>query len=174
MRRVFAVSVIALATVCIALSTQAMGEKLGGAKVASRQEARDFTLTSIDGKIIKLSDYKGKVLILDFWATWCPPCRAEIPDFVALQDQYGKKGLQIVGISVDQGGAAVVKPFAKENNINYPILLTDGKVEAAYGGIRGIPTTFVIDREGNIRNKYVGFTAKGVFEKDIVALLKEE
>lgn len=133
--------------------------------------APQFTLKDINGRNVNLADYKGKVIILDFWATWCPPCRDEIPDFIALQNEYGKKGLQVIGISVDREGVKVVKPFYEKMGMNYPVLLTDGKVETAYGGIRAIPTTFIIDKKGSIAKKYVGFQPKSVFEKDIKGLL---
>lgn len=133
--------------------------------------APQFTLDDINGKSVSLNDYKGKVIILDFWATWCPPCREEIPDFIALQNEYGKKGLQIIGIAVDRDGIKSVKPFYENMGMNYPVLLTDGKVESRYGGIRAIPTTFIIDKKGSIVKKYVGFQSKAVFEKEIKELL---
>jgi peroxiredoxin len=134
--------------------------------------AASWELKDVDGKTVKLSDFKGKVVILDFWATWCPPCRAEIPSFVELQDKYKDKGLQIIGISVDQDGAKVLKPFIEQNKINYPIILADEKVQSDYGGIEGIPTTFIIDKEGKISAKHVGLTQKAEFEKEIEPLLK--
>ncbi|MBC7542371.1 MAG: TlpA family protein disulfide reductase [Candidatus Sericytochromatia bacterium] len=151
----------------------ATGVMAAPALAADPKPAANFSLPNADGgKPIKLSDYKGKVVILDFWATWCPPCRQEIPDFVSLQKQYGAKGLQIVGIALDQEGADVVKPFAKENHINYPIALdTKSSVPALYGGVRGIPTTFVIDRKGNIVKKFVGAESRAKFEAEIKALL---
>ncbi len=120
---------------------------------------------------VKLSDFKGKVVIVDFWATWCPPCRAEIPDFIALQDKYGKQGLVIVGISVDQGGAPVVASFAEKTKINYQLVLADDNVAQDYGVSEGIPTTFVIDRKGNIIAKHLGETAPDIFEKEIKSAL---
>ena len=135
-------------------------------------KAPEFTLkTAKDGKTVKLSDFKGKVRIVDFWATWCPPCRGEIPHFVALQKKYQKKGLEVIGLSVDRDGPEVVNKFAKEQGINYTSLMADDTVMSAYGGIRGIPTTFVIDREGNIVKKYVGGTEEAEFEKVIKDLL---
>ena len=130
-----------------------------------------WELKNLDGKSVKLSDFKGKVVILDFWATWCPPCRAEIPNFVALQKQYGDKGLQVVGISLDQGGVNPVAAFAKGQGINYPIVMGDEDVAHQYGDIQGIPTTFVIDPKGNIVEKHVGFTEKTAFEDEIKKLL---
>ena len=133
--------------------------------------APDFTLPDINGKMVSLKDFRGKVLILDFWATWCPPCRQEIPQFVDLYSQYKEKGFEIIGIALDQEGEKVVKPFSQNYNIKYPILIGGEEVSEIYGGIRGIPTTFVIDRKGNIVKKYVGFRDREVFEEDIKALL---
>ncbi len=132
-----------------------------------------FTLQDLEGNNVSLADFKGKVVILDFWATWCPPCIKEIPDFIDLYEQYKDKGFAMVGISLDQAGISVVKSFAQRFKINYPILMNDGRVDKAYGGITSIPTTFVIDSAGNIRKKYVGYIEKSVFEADIKALLPE-
>ncbi|MDB5097947.1 MAG: alkyl hydroperoxide reductase [Cyanobacteria bacterium RYN_339] len=144
---------------------------MGNSADAANQAPAFALKSATDGKVQKLSDLKGKVVVVDFWATWCPPCRAEIPDFVALQKQYGPKGLQIVGVSVDKGGTAEVVKFMKANSINYPILMSDGATESAYGGIRAIPTTFLIDKKGNVAHKFIGGTARDVFEKEIKALL---
>jgi len=136
--------------------------------------APDFDLPDVNGKRVKLSNFKGKVIILDFWATWCPPCRAEIPGFIELYKKYKDKGVEIIGISLDEGGVKDVLPFMKEFGINYTILIGNYKVTQDYGGIRGIPTTFVIDKKGNIRAKYVGYRPKEVFERDIIMLLNEK
>ncbi len=136
--------------------------------------APDFELPDVNGKKVRLSDFKGKIIILDFWATWCPPCRAEIPGFVELYKKYKDKGVEIIGISLDEGGVKDVVPFMKEFGINYHVLIGNYKVTQDYGGIRGIPTTFVIDRKGNIRAKYVGYRPKEVFERDIITLLNEK
>jgi len=135
--------------------------------------APSFTLQDLNGKTVSLSDFQGKVVVLDFWATWCPPCVMEIPHFIELYEQYKDQGFAIVGISLDRGGISVVKSFAQKYRVNYPILMTDGQVDKAYGGIPSIPTTFVIDSAGNIRQKYVGYQEKAVFEADIKALLAE-
>ncbi len=138
----------------------------------NRMPAAQFQLTDIAGKPVSLSALKGKVVILDFWATWCPPCRQEIPHFKELYAQYKERGLEIVGLSVDDSSAEVVS-FVKENKIGYPVAMADGALQKAYGGIRGIPTTFMLDKRGAIAKKYVGYQDKSVFESDIVALLNE-
>jgi len=136
--------------------------------------APDFELLDVNGKKVRLSDFKGKVIILNFWATWCPPCRAEIPGFIELYKKYKDKGVEIIGISLDEGGVRDVFPFMKEFGINYQVLIGNYKVTQDYGGIRGIPTTFVIDKKGNIRAKYVGYRPKEGFERDIIMLLNEK
>lgn len=130
-----------------------------------------WDLKDVKGNSVKLSDFKGKVVILDFWATWCPPCRAEIPHFIGLQEKYGKQGLVVVGVSVDEGGPEVVSSFVKANKINYPIVLGDLDVAQLYDATEGIPTTFVIDRTGNIVAKHLGFTDSDIFEKEIKSVL---
>ena len=128
-----------------------------------------FSLESTDGKTISLKDYKGKIVILDFWATWCGPCRRGIPDLVSLQDKY-KNDLRVIGISLDSDTKSDVILFAKKFNINYPILYGDQQVTQDYGGIEAIPTTIVIDQNGEIVAKYVGLVNKETFAKQIEAL----
>jgi len=136
--------------------------------------APDFTLPDINGVNVKLSDLKGKVVALNFWATWCGPCRKEIPDFIELQNIYGKEGLQFVGIALDDGGASVIKPFAEKLKMNYPVLVGNETVTAAYGGMNAIPVTILIDKKGNLRGKFVGMRTKAVMESLILPLLKEK
>ena len=133
--------------------------------------APQWQLMDLDDKPVKLSDFKGKVVVLNFWATWCAPCRKEIPTFVALQKQYGAKGLVIIGASLDQGGTKTVKPFVGKTGINYPVVLADQKTADAYGGIQVVPTTFVIDRQGKIVAKHEGDTDRAVFQSEIKSLL---
>ncbi len=163
---------VALVTACVAAPAPALAESAARPKLAPISKANDFSLKrSSDGKALKLSDLKGKVRLVDFWATWCPPCREEIPGFIDLQKKYGAKGLEVIGVSVDRGGPAVVNAFVKEHGINYTSLMSDAATESAYGGIRSIPTTFLIDREGNIVKKYLGARPVTEFEADIKALL---
>ena len=133
-----------------------------------------WSLKDITGKTIQSSDLKGKVVILDFWATWCGPCHEEIPGFIALKKQYGDQGLEVVGTSVDEGGAAVVKKFADNIGFNYPVGLADDKIQETFGGIDVLPTTLILDRQGRIAYKHVGFTEKSEFEKEIKTLLSKK
>lgn len=135
-------------------------------------KAPAWKLKDIEGHEVSSADFKGKVVVIDFWATWCPPCRAEIPGYIVLQKKYADQGLVIIGISVDENGAQAVKPFAKAKGINYKMLLSEDTVVAAFGGVEGIPTTFLIDRNGNIRDKKVGMAEAADYEKRVVGLLK--
>ena len=132
----------------------------------------DFTVKDMNGQSVALSSFKGKVIVLDFWATWCPPCKAEIPGFVELQKEYGEKGLQIVGVSVDDT-VDKLSPFAAEFKMNYPVLvgLDRDDLQDAYGPMWGIPTTFLISRDGKICRKHSGLVGKERYEQDIKALL---
>ncbi|MQA31768.1 MAG: redoxin domain-containing protein [Luteitalea sp.] len=132
----------------------------------------NFTLKDVAGKDVTLSDFKGKVLVVDFWATWCGPCKVEIPHFIEFQDKYGKDGLQIVGISVDDT-VDKLEPYVREMKMNYPVLqgLGHDDVQDAYGPILGIPVSVVISRDGKICATHTGLTAKDVFEREIKALL---
>jgi thiol-disulfide isomerase/thioredoxin len=141
------------------------------ADTPAASKAPAWELKDADGKVVKSSDFDGKVVILDFWATWCPPCKAEIPGFVELQKQYGDKGLVVVGVSLDEQGPGVVKPFMKQFEMNYPVVMGDAKIVQDFGGIEAIPTTFVIDRSGNIATRHVGYVPKETFEKEITPLL---
>jgi thiol-disulfide isomerase/thioredoxin len=132
--------------------------------------SKAFSLLDMDGKLVSLADYKGKVVFVNFWATWCGPCRQEIPDLIELYKEYKDKGFEILGVSMDDGGAAVVKPFADQLKINYKILLNGNKVAGAYG-VTGIPATFVVDRQGNIRNTLIGIRPKPALEAEIKSLL---
>ena len=144
------------------------------AKEGPRPPAAGFSLKTVQGGSVQLFSLKGKVVLLDFWATWCPPCRAEIPHFKELYGQYRGKGLEVIGVALDEGGEKDVAPFVKQNQMDYPVTAT-GSQELAqdYGGVRGIPTTFLIDKQGKIAKKYIGYQEKQVFEKEIQALLAE-
>ena len=144
-------------------------EKYNSEPVASNPgKAADFTLKNAKGGMdVKLSDYKGKVVILDFWATWCGPCRRGVPDLVDLKNKYGDQ-VEIIGISVDdERTIAEVPGFMTEYKINYPVAYADQSVVSAYGGIEAIPTSFIVDKEGNIIDRHVGLVEKSVYEEAI-------
>ncbi len=134
----------------------------------------NFVLKDADGKDFNLAAQKGKVILLDFWATWCPPCKVEIPWFVEFQQKYGPKGFIVVGVSVDDPAAAL-KPFGKQYKVNYPLLVGDGRDDIkgpkAYNASWGLPKTFVIGRDGRICKTHVGLSNKEHFEQQIKSLL---
>ncbi|SRR6266508_4125235 len=144
----------------------------GAACMANAKPANfNFTVKTLEGKEVSLASYKGKVLLLNFWATWCGPCKAEIPGFVELQAKYGDK-LTILGYSVDDT-AEKARAFAQEYKMNYPILLGEGReeVQDAFGPVWGIPASFLVSKEGMICKKHLGIAAKNTFDKEIQALL---
>jgi thiol-disulfide isomerase/thioredoxin len=133
--------------------------------------APHFSLMDLKGKKHELKDYLGKVVILDFWATWCGPCRMELPHLKELNKRYKGKGLEIIGVSLDAQGKEVVEPFVKKNEIDFVSLLGNAEVVKAYGNVRAIPTTFLIDRKGIVQKVYKGYQDIAVFEADIQKLL---
>ena len=156
---------VALACAVGALSAQK--EELKPAKL-------NFSFKDTNGKKVSLSDFKGKVILLDFWATWCVPCKQEIPGFIELQNRFGNRGLQVVGLSVDDPLSAA-KTYAAQMKMNYPVLLAEGKEDIlkAYDPIPSIPVSIIIDRRGRIAARHIGIASMDVFEKEIVPLLDE-
>lgn len=136
---------------------------------AASGTAPAFTLPDLSGRGVSLADFKGKVVVLDFWATWCPPCRKEIPDFITIQNEYGSKGVQVVGIALDE--LPKVQDFVRSNGMNYPVLMGNDAITALYGGIEGIPTTFIIDRNGKITERFEGYRPRQTFVDAIKPLL---
>jgi len=129
--------------------------------------APDFELTSLDGKRVKLSDFRGKAVLLNFWATWCSPCKVEMPWFVDLQKKYGSDGFVVLGIAMDDSEPSKIAEFASEMGVNYPVLLGTDKVSDDYGNVQFLPTTFYIDRDGRIVGKGTGLLARSEVEASV-------
>lgn len=161
--KLFVIVLIGIAFVITASCAKSGAVEIG-------KTAPDFVLKDMDGKEVRLSDYKGKVVVLNFFASWCPPCRHEVPDFIELQKLYGDKGVSFIGVALEDAGNA--KNFKERFGINYPVLVDDGKASNIYGPIRSIPTTFIIDKNMKIVKFYIGSRSKDVFENDIKELLK--
>jgi len=165
---------VALALLYGAASQPARSETAAGVcSVRAKAANLRFTFKDLEGKSVSLSDYKGKVILLDFWATWCPPCRKEIPGFIALYNKYKSRGLVVIGVSMDEEPSDV-KKFAAQMKMNYPILLGAGREEdlkPVFGELP-LPTSFVIARDGRICGRHDGLTAKELLERDIAGLLQ--
>jgi len=137
---------------------------------ADRSVAPDFTLNDLSGKPFTLTSFRGKAVLLDFWATWCDPCRDEIPRFIGLQEKYRDRGLQIIGISMDDSPEPV-RQFQQQFRMNYPVVMGSARIGELYGGILGLPVAFVIGPDGRIYSKHFGATETAVFEKEIKTVL---
>ncbi len=136
--------------------------------------APDFTLESLDGKSMRLSDLRGKAVLLNFWATWCSPCKIEMPWFIELQNQYGPQGLQVIGVAMDESGKDDIAKFAKDMGVNYPVLLGKEAVGEAYGGVPALPETFFISRDGRIVDRIIGLRGRAEIEDSIKKALEAQ
>jgi len=141
---------------------------------SDRNEAPDFTLEDANGQTVKLSDFKGKVVLLNFWATWCPPCRIEVPWFVDMERQFKDEGFAVIGVSMDEDGWDAVKPFMGDLKVNYRMVLGTEELAQLYSGVQALPTSFMIDRDGRIASTHMGIVSRNVFEEEIRALLQNK
>jgi len=143
--------------------------------IKNRKPAADFTLRDANGAAVKLSDYRGKVVLLNFWATWCGPCTLEIPWFIEFEQQYKTQGFAVVGVSMDEDGWNAIKPYVAAHKMNYRVLLGDDSVSQLYGGVDSLPTTFLIDRKGRVAfPPHIGLAGKNEYLKEIQSLLGEQ
>jgi thiol-disulfide isomerase/thioredoxin len=152
-------TVLAIAILCAALA-------------AAQERAPNFSLKTSSGETVELNKLEGKAVVVNFWATWCGPCRAEIPGMAEIYAKYRSKGVEIIGVSLDEGGWKDVTPFVKRLGIPYPVVLGNEKVIQAYGGIDAIPTTFFVDKKGNVVKKHIGYMSKEAFEKTLRSVLE--
>lgn len=141
------------------------------ANVEERKPAPEFTLKDGQGRDVSLSDFRGKVVLLNFWATWCGPCKIEMPWFVEFQRKYKDQGFSVVAVSLDEEGWDVVRPFAEDLKLNFPVLLGDDALAEKFGGVQALPTTFIIDKEGRIYSTHMGLVSMSDYEDEIKKLL---
>ena len=138
---------------------------------SDRKTAPDFSLKDVNGRPVKLTDYRGKVVLLNFWATWCGPCKIEIPWFMEFEQKFKDQGFAVLGVSMDEDGWEAVKPYISEKKINYRVVLGDDSVGNLYGGIASLPTTFLIDRDGAVAATHVGLVGKNDYKSEIEKLI---
>jgi cytochrome c biogenesis protein CcmG/thiol:disulfide interchange protein DsbE len=165
-----ATAAVALVILCLALP-QSIGAEI--AAPGSRKEAPAFSLQNSKGELINLSDYKGKVVLLNFWATWCHGCKEEIPWYMEFATKYGQRGFAVIGISMDEDGWKSVKPYIEEKKLNYTIVIGSEALANQYGGVDSMPVSILIDRHGKIADSHSGVVDKSSWEEEIRKLLDE-
>ena len=159
-------------TVQIFLATLMLLLLVSAANGDPLEKMPEFSLSSaLDGNEVRSEDYAGKVMLVTFFATWCPPCRQEIPTLIKLQNDYGDKGFSVIGMSVDEKGPSVVVKMINKEKINYPVLMARGKTARDFGGVAGIPTSFLVNKQGMIVKRYPGYVPHAMLEKDIKDIL---
>lgn len=161
--------IILIIACCLLFSPAAFAQT---EKAPQNKKTLDFSLTDINGKTVSLKDFRGKIVLLNFWATWCPPCRAEIPELVKWQREYQSQNLQIVGVTHPPTNRAGVRRFVQKNKINYPILFGTKKIKALFNSSDALPLTIVIDGEGNVKDSIEGIVFPEEFDEKIKPLLK--
>ncbi len=170
MSRFTTIVVVVAALALAACSRMGTGSNVRGAM--ERKTAPNFSLKDADGRTVQLSDYRGKVVLLNFWATWCGPCKIEIPWFIEFEREHKGEGFAVIGVAMDDEGWEAVKPYIQDAGVNYRILLGADSVAQLYGGIDSLPTTFIIDREGRVAAVHIGLVGKDTYEKDLREVLK--
>lgn len=151
-------------------STQQPSDSTAQRPPRSPDAMPDFELQDLSGRPVRLSDYAGKAVLINFWATWCPPCKAELPDLVELQRTHGGDRFTVIGVSLDQTGVSGVTDFVKEHGLNFPILMGNEDVVIQYGNFRGIPTSFLLNAEHELERKYTGLVTRKMLETDLTRL----
>ncbi len=171
LRTSFLLAILLVGTLAITYSSLP-GVSASVSPMNDRKVAPDFVAKDTRGADLKLSDYRGKVVLVNFWATWCGPCRIEIPWFVEFEKSYSDRGFTVIGVSMDEEGWEAVKPFIAQQRVNYPVVIGTDALTQAYGDISSLPTTFLIDREGEIAARHVGLVSKSAYESEIASLLR--
>lgn len=170
MRKLALVSILLLVIAGVYLGIHRGGHYSRAPEATQPARPRDVSLTDLDGRRFRMSDYKDKVILVNFWAAWCAPCAEEIPQFVGMQNKYRDQGLQVVGVSVEDIESEL-RAFCIKNHVNYPVVPGDQTVADSFGGVLGLPTTVLIDRDGVIYKKYAGATDFALLEHDLLPLL---
>jgi peroxiredoxin len=180
MRRVFLAVLAAVLTGCSFIPTDGSSAKVAVKSEGERKAAPEFALKDANGTTVKLSDYKGKVVLINFWATWCGPCKVEIPWFIDFEKTYKDRDFAVLGVSLDEDGWPSVKPYVDEKKINYRVLLGNDELSQLYGtidprlngGVDQLPTTMIVDRKGRIASIHIGLVAKATYVGEIQNLLE--
>jgi peroxiredoxin len=157
---------------CLACSPTRTAHAQSVSEAKDRKEAPDFALKDVNGKTVKLSDFRGKVVMVDFWATWCGPCQIEIPWFIDFERKYKDQGFVVIGLAMDDEGWTAVKPFIEQMKMNYRVVIANDRLADLYGGVEALPTTVLIDRDGKVASMHVGLAGKQDFQDAIEKLLQ--